>query len=511
MADSSTAPPNAPSKQWHLHPESEYRFELDPGTSLAIKLLRGKAEIDGAELVEGKTYLFALECKAAVFTWHGCTIEVTGTPSTEYISEETPMSAYANVHTALEQMRVRALCKAKGIPLPQVPQQQYGRPGGVSAAAAKANADPKLSEPPRVLVLGPENSGKTTVCKILVNYAVRTGQGWKPILVNVDPSEGGPSIPGTLSASPISSPIPTYSPASPLGSAQTTAPVSLASHSVAPLVSWYGHTDTKKNVLLLDRLVRNLGDNVRARAESGDEEARASGLIIDTPASFAASSVPADHRQRMIKACVDAFRINIILVAGHEKLNVEMQRAFGSYVTVVKIPKSGGVVELDQSYRERVRKYQLHSYMYGHPVQPPQGVAGATLGGENPAHLILSPSSTMIKFGDISIHRIGTDAMAPSSALPVNATRQVSELQPVNVNPLMPSSKLLGSVLAVMAPFNEDENERYDEEILDLGVVGFIYVTHLDPKNKKMTILSPNQGSVVGKTCVVGSIEYQDQ
>jgi polyribonucleotide 5'-hydroxyl-kinase len=68
------------------------------------------------------------------------------------------------------------------------------------------------------------------------------------------------------------------------------------------------------------------------------------------------------------------------------------------------------------------------------------------------------------------------DAMAPSSALPVNATRQVSELQPVNVNPMLPSSKLLGSVLAVMAPFNEDENERYDEEMLDLGVLGFIYV-----------------------------------
>ena len=84
--------------------------------------------------MEGKIYLFYEECKAAVFTWHGCTIEislsseyvlsavylaqhVTGTPSAEYTSEETPMSAYANVHTALEQMRVRALCKSKNIPL----------------------------------------------------------------------------------------------------------------------------------------------------------------------------------------------------------------------------------------------------------------------------------------------------------------------------------------------------------------------------------------------------------
>ena len=30
--------PVAEPKQWYLDPESEYRFELDPGTSLAIKV-----------------------------------------------------------------------------------------------------------------------------------------------------------------------------------------------------------------------------------------------------------------------------------------------------------------------------------------------------------------------------------------------------------------------------------------------------------------------------------------
>ncbi len=80
------------------------------------------------------------------------------------------MSAYGNLHIAFEQMRVRALAKIRGSPLP----------GG------EPNHAP---EPPRVLILGPENSGKTTICKMLVNYAVRAGQGWSPLLVNVDPSE----------------------------------------------------------------------------------------------------------------------------------------------------------------------------------------------------------------------------------------------------------------------------------------------------------------------------------
>jgi polyribonucleotide 5'-hydroxyl-kinase len=96
---------------------------------------------------------------------------VTGTPSTDYVSDETPMHAYANVHLALEKMRVRALSSHRGSPPPPGPDHEVD------------------SEPPRVLVLGPENSGKTTVCKVLTNYAVRAGQGWRPMYVNTDPSE----------------------------------------------------------------------------------------------------------------------------------------------------------------------------------------------------------------------------------------------------------------------------------------------------------------------------------
>lgn len=45
------------------------------------------------------------------------------------------------------------------------------------------------SEPPRVLILGPENSGKTSLCKMLVNYASRVAQGWSPVVANLDPAE----------------------------------------------------------------------------------------------------------------------------------------------------------------------------------------------------------------------------------------------------------------------------------------------------------------------------------
>lgn len=97
-------------------------------------------------------------------------LHVFGQPSTEYVSDETPMAPYSNVHIAFEQMRVQTLRVIHGSP----------------SSDDDATANP---EPPRVLVVGPENAGKTTLCKILTNYAIRAGQDWSPVLVNVDPSE----------------------------------------------------------------------------------------------------------------------------------------------------------------------------------------------------------------------------------------------------------------------------------------------------------------------------------
>ena len=64
--------------------------------------------------------------------------------------------------------------------------------------------------------------------------------------------------------------------------------------------------------------------------------------------------------------------------------------------------------------------------------------------------------------------------MAPSSALPIGAARVVSEMQPLVVDPTLGGSGLYNAVLAILAPPNPDESERYDEEILDLPVVGYI-------------------------------------
>ena len=71
--------------------------------------------------------------------------------------------------------------------------------------------------------------------------------------------------------SPVYGPIPTGSPANPLGSAATTAPMALTSNALLPLVYWYGHPEIKRNPLLMDRLIRNLGENMNDRFEHDPE------------------------------------------------------------------------------------------------------------------------------------------------------------------------------------------------------------------------------------------------
>lgn len=116
-----------------------------------------------------------------------------------------------------------------------------------------------------------------------------------------------------MSAAAVSAMLGTGSPSAPLGGSATSAPMHVSANALLPLVYWYGHTAVPRNPLLLDRLIRNLGEMVFARWEN-DPEGAASGLIVDTPAAFAVSAIKGkagkgpDQRAALVKACVDAFR-----------------------------------------------------------------------------------------------------------------------------------------------------------------------------------------------------------
>ena len=87
-----------------LPAESELRLEIPHQTTLTLK--SGTAELFGAEL-PSQHPLHLSATKVAIFTWHGCTIDITDEDDFDilYTSEETDVNvAYVNTHAQLEAM-----------------------------------------------------------------------------------------------------------------------------------------------------------------------------------------------------------------------------------------------------------------------------------------------------------------------------------------------------------------------------------------------------------------------
>lgn len=152
-------------QEYNLDQDSELRFEIESkGEKVYLTLKSGFAEVFGTELVKGKPYEFASGAKVAVYTWHGCTLELKGKTDVSYTAKETPMVMYVNCHAALELMR---------------------------NAAEKEN-----KKGPICMVVGPCDVGKSTLCRILLNYAVRVGR--RPLFVDLDLGQGQIALPGTI-------------------------------------------------------------------------------------------------------------------------------------------------------------------------------------------------------------------------------------------------------------------------------------------------------------------------
>ncbi|CAG8442612.1 2336_t:CDS:10 [Diversispora eburnea] len=348
------------SKEWILEPEHEYRFEVDFSTIVKLKLISGTAEIYGTEIGIGPEYEFSGR-KIALFTWHG-------TCSVEYVANETPMTSYLNMHLALEQFREETKVR-----------DEVG---------------------PKVLIVGPEDVGKTSLSKILLSYALR--QGRQPIFVDLDVNEGSVTMPGTLTATPINQIIDVEEG---FGSSTTTLP--FLGSSMIPITYYYGYSDPGENVKLYKMLTAKLANTVKLRI-ANDKDAKTSGIVIDT------SGLIDNIGYEIIQHCVDCFE---------ERPGIN----------VLKLAKSGGVVDRDKTFRRQTQMRKIREYFYGLPK------------------FELSPCSTLISLNEVFIYRVGV-------ALPIGIDRKVSETQLVKVEP---DDSIRHSILALTSANSPDEQNDH--------------------------------------------------
>lgn len=261
-----------------LRPLSEWRFQVAPGADISVRILSGTAEKDGIELVLRNAYKFSAT-KSRITTFHGCEIEVEGATEQSSVVDfpnpnANPFTSYLSMHAELENQR--------------------------------AQAARNRTEGPRVLVTGPQSSGKTTLARSLTSYA--TKQGGQPIAVNMNPAEGMLSLPGTLSAGVFATVMDPEA-ADGWGGTPTSGPSSVPVK--LPLVYNFGRENAEDDADFYKELTSKLASAVSGRL-SEDPSVKSSGVIVDGPSIDETSQLGMD----LISHIVDEFTSKNILIVG---------------------------------------------------------------------------------------------------------------------------------------------------------------------------------------------------
>lgn len=391
------------------------------------------------------------------------------------------MVEYANVHFALEALREEAA--------------QTGREG------------------PRVLILGPEDAGKTALAKMLTGYATRVGK--QPLVVNLDPNEGMLSVAGTLSAAAFKTLIDVEEGwgSSPM-SGPSAVPVKL------PLVYSYALPDPSvEDGAIFHPVVSKLALAVSGRLAE-DPEARYAGLIADTPSS---TSNPRSGYST-IQHVVSEFSISVILVLGSERLSSDMQRRFhgkpsssrsssaaGETVSVIRLSRSGGCVDRDPGFMKAFRAAQVRAYFYGTPKLS--------------ASIALSPRQLQVDFSSVAVYRLiaaatraqsSTNDGAADMFLPGGMDPLAGDAHAPSTNGGTFSSQRKGRIFerlsqpvaamqnCVLTVMNVEPEPTEEEDIRDASVMGFLYVVDVDEARARVTVLAPVAGRIPQRAIIWG-------
>jgi polyribonucleotide 5'-hydroxyl-kinase len=205
-------------------------------------------------------------------------------------------------------------------------------------------------------------------------------------------------------------------------------------------------------------------------------------------------------------------QVNVIISLGSERLHSDMVRRFDGHktanddpITVIKLDKSGGCADRDDTYLQQMRQAQIREYFFGDKRRT------------------LSPHTQTVDFNSITIYKI-RECKSITNCYPTSPFTKAPQ-EPLTTSPansmlasflpggdeepedqdlfdvVTPSSQLLHCILAVLYASQHDSQDA----IRDASVMGFVYVAEVDEKKQRMKILAPLSGKLGNRPMVWGS------
>lgn len=147
-----------------------------------------------------------------------------------------------------------------------------------------------------------------------------------------------------------------------------------------PIAYFFGSLAVTDNAKLYRKFSSRLAFAVNSRLASMND-AKKSGAII---------CAPSDLTEHQIRELLEVYRVNLVLVVGNERLHSTLSKTIQppqDYI-LLKVPKSGGVVSKEPSWRRATQQAAINRYFYGRRQE-------------------FSPFSSTLSFDEINIRKLG--------------------------------------------------------------------------------------------------------
>jgi len=329
---------------------------------------------------------------------------------------------------------------------------------------------------PRVVIFGSSFSGKKTLCKILINYATKSG--WKPVFVDLDINSNDIGINGSIGAVVVEERYP-----------ETSEEFFEIKNKILFWHGYYNYSQKKfyeEQIKVLNSMVNDklevlrvkyldkmkdlnvLNDVYKDLFLSNERNTFASGSIIKTPTYTEEIGFPT------YKIIVESSDADVILVLDHDGLFKKLRKEFPNK-KIIKLNKSGGVVQTDEKTKAKQREIKLSHYFIGNMNQ-------------------VKSKIKIIPYHHIKIFAI-TKSPAAQDALPAGTTKEdIDKLRTKLIDPSEENltKKVLGVLhLKSLGENEENDPEKFMQKLIRSSLACLAYVQDINPLKKEMTVLFP--------------------